>query len=42
MSNIVEIDDYGKGFGLRSEVLENSKIYSVIVSEVNSFWMFYV
>lgn len=41
-SNIAEKDDYGKGPGLRCEVLENSKIHSVIVSEANSPWMFYV
>lgn len=41
-SNIAETDDYGKGPGLRCEVLENSKIHSVIVSEANSPWMFYV
>lgn len=40
--NIAEKDDYGKGPGLRCEVLENSKIHSVIVSEANSPWMFYV
>lgn len=39
-SNIAE--EEGKGPGLRCEVLENSKIHSVIVSEANSPWMFYV
>lgn len=41
-SDIAEKDDYGTGPGLRYEVLENSKIHSVIVSEANSPWMFYV
>lgn len=41
-SNIAEKDDYGMGPGLHYEVLENSKIHSVIVSEANSPWMFYV